>query len=162
MRILNFSDVDGAGKRLCELEVAINKINGEVTDACNEIKERRRLEIEKLESEKKYLEQQITAFCEENKGEFADKRSKDLAYIEIGYKISHALTGIPRIKDKLEKLINAIKSYKFNNCIKYEETIDKDELLNLDDSSLAKLGLKRQTKDNFRIKPKIEALQSDK
>ena len=35
-------------------------------------------------------------------------------------------------------------------------------LLNLDDSSLAKLGLKRQTKDNFRIKPKIEALQSDK
>ena len=39
MKILSFSDVDMALKRICELEVELNNINGEVTLKCNEIKE---------------------------------------------------------------------------------------------------------------------------
>lgn len=160
MRILNFSDVDSALKRLCELEVAMSEINGEVTLKCNEIKDARKNEIEKLDSEKKYIEQQITIFCEENKGEFAEKRSKEFNFGKIGYKVSKSISGIPRIKEKLEKFINTLKSFKLDNCIKYEETVNKDELVELDDATLVKLGLKRAIKDNFYIKTEIEKLQS--
>lgn len=38
MQINSFNDIDIAGKRLCEVEVEIEKINGEVTTLCNEIK----------------------------------------------------------------------------------------------------------------------------
>jgi len=75
MQISSFSDVDVALKRLCEVSVGIEKINGEVTLECNRIKEARKSEVERLESEKSYIEQQITLFCEDNKAEFAEKRS---------------------------------------------------------------------------------------
>ena len=159
MKILDFSGVDNALKRLCELEVAINKINGEITLKCNEIKEAKKAEIEKIDSEKKYIEQQITIFCEENKSEFADKRSKEFVFGKIGYKLSKSVS-LPRVKEKVANLIKALKSYKLDHCIKYEETLDKDEIVELDDSSLVKLGLKRVIKDNFRIEVKIESLES--
>jgi len=63
-------------------------------------------------------------------------------------------------KEKVEKLIKALKSYKLDDCISYEETINKDAICELDDASLVKLGLKRTVKDNFRIETKIENLQS--
>ena len=52
MQINSFSDVDVALKRLCEVSVGIEKINGEVTLECNRIKEARKSEVERLESEK--------------------------------------------------------------------------------------------------------------
>lgn len=119
------------------------------------------MQIEKLSSEKAYVEQQITAFCEENKSEFAEKRSKEFIFVKIGYKISKSMS-LPRLKDKVENLIKALKSYKLDHCIKYEETVNKDELLELSDAELVKLGLKRVIKDNFRIEPKIESLNNDK
>ncbi|MCL9820956.1 host-nuclease inhibitor Gam family protein [Helicobacter sp. 14348-15] len=158
MEIKNYEDVNLTLKRLAELVVNIERINGEVTLECNRIKEARTSEIEKLENEKKYLEQCISSFCEDNKADFADKRSKEFTFGTIGYKLSKSVS-IPRVKEKLEKLIKAIKSYGHSECIIYEEKIDKDVLVELDDSSLVKLGLKRTIKDNFRIVPKIENLE---
>lgn len=159
-KILSFNDVDSALKRLCELEVAINKINGEVTLKINEIKDERKAEIERLDNEKKYIEQEITLFCSENKAEFAEKRSKEFNFGKIGYKVSKSVKGLPRIKEKLEKFINTLKSFKLDDCIKYEETVDKEALAELNDSDLVKLGLQRVVKDNFYIKTEIEKLES--
>lgn len=158
MEIKNYEDVNLTLKRLAELSVALEKINGEVTLECNRIKESRASEVERLNNEKKYLEQCIAVFCEDNKGDFAEKRSKEFTFGTIGYKLTKSVT-LPRIKEKVEKLLVALKSYGCTKCIKYEETIDKDEIVELDDSTLVKLGLKRTIKDNFRIVPKIESLE---
>lgn len=159
MQINSFSDIDNALKRVCELSVGIEKINGEVTLECNRIKESRKSEVERLENEKNFIEQQITLFCEENKAEFADKRSKEFTFGEIGYRISKSVS-IPRVKTKLEALLSAIKAFGLaKECISYQETPNKEALAELDDSDLVKLGLKRTVKDNFRIVPKIESLQ---
>ncbi|PZT47313.1 host-nuclease inhibitor protein Gam [Helicobacter valdiviensis] len=160
MEFKNYEDVNLALKRLAELVVSIERINGEVTLECNRIKESRTSEIERLENEKKYLEQCISSFCEDNKADFADKRSKEFTFGTIGYKLSKSVS-IPRVKEKLDKLIKAIKSYGHSECIVYEEKINKDALVELDDSSLVKLGLKRTIKDNFRIVPRLEALQGE-
>nr|DAT72033.1 MAG TPA: hypothetical protein [Caudoviricetes sp.] len=159
MEIKTFTDVDSALKRICELEVALADINGEITLKCNEIKDAHKAQVEKLDNEKKYIESQITAFCEENKAEFAEKRSKEFTFGKIGYKLSKSVS-LPRIKEKVEKLIKALKSYKLEECITYEETINKDAIVELGDAELVKLGLKRVVKDNFRIETKIENLQS--
>lgn len=158
MEIKNYEDVNLTLKRLAELSVALEKINGEVTLECNRIKESRASEVERINNEKKYLEQCIAGFCEDNKGDFAEKRSKEFTFGTIGYKLTKSVT-LPRIKEKVEKLLVALKSYGCTKCIKYEETIDKDEIVELDDSTLVKLGLKRTIKDNFRIVPKIESLE---
>ena len=61
MEIQNYENVNEALKRIAELSVGIERINGEVTLECNRIKESRSGEIEKLSNEKKYLEQCITS-----------------------------------------------------------------------------------------------------
>ncbi|WP_086321687.1 host-nuclease inhibitor Gam family protein, partial [Campylobacter devanensis] len=137
MEIKSFSDIDIALKRVCELSVGIEKINGEVTLECNRIKESRKSEVERLESEKAYIEQQITLFCEDNKHEFAEKRSREFTFGEIGYRISKSVS-IPRVKTKLEALLNAIKAYGLSKeCINYTESVNKDGLCELDDADLA-------------------------
>lgn len=119
MQINSFSDVDVALKRLCEVSVGIEKINGEVTLECNRIKESGKGEVERLESEKNFIEQQITIFCEDNKAEFAEKRSKEFTFGEIGYRISKSVS-IPRVKAKLESLISSIKAFGLaKECITY-------------------------------------------
>ena len=162
MQINSFSDVDVALKRLCEVSVGIEKINGEVTLECNRIKEARKSEVERLESEKSYIEQQITLFCEDNKAEFAKKRSKEFTFGEIGYRISKSVR-VPTVKAKLESLLSSIKAFGLGKeCIIYEEKPNKEALAELKDEDLVKLGLKRVVKDNFRIVPKIESLEIGK
>lgn len=159
MNINSFNDIDIALKKVCELSVGIEKINGEVTLECNRIKEARKSEVERLENEKNFIEQQITLFCEDNKAEFSEKRSKVFTFGEIGYRISKSV-NVPRVKTKVEALLNAIKAYGLGSeCITYEEKPNKEALAELDDADLVKLGLKRTVKDNFRIVPKIESLE---
>lgn len=159
MEIQNYENVNEALKRIAELSVGIERINGEVTLECNRIKESRSSEIDKLSNEKKYLEQCITSFCEENKADFAEKRSKDFTFGTIGYRLVKSVS-LPRVREKIDKLLLVLKSYGCNDCIKYEESIDKDAVCELEDSTLVKLGLKRVVKDNFRIVPKIESLEN--
>ena len=159
MEIQNYENVNEALKRIAELSVGIERINGEVTLECNRIKESRSSEIEKLSNEKKYLEQCITSFCEENKADFAAKRSKAFTFGTIGYRLVKSVS-LPRVREKIDKLLLALKSYGCSDCIKYEKNINKDAVNELDESTLVKLGLKRVVKDNFRIVPKIESLEN--
>ena len=57
MEIKSYEDVNLTLKRLAELSVALEKINGEVTLECNRIKESRASEEERIKNEKKYIEQ---------------------------------------------------------------------------------------------------------
>lgn len=157
MAIQNFDDVDAALKELCECEVALTKIEGKVTLECNEIKERYKAKTEPLVNKAAFIRQEITNFCEANKAEFSQKRSKELVFGTIGYRLSKSVS-LPRVKEKVESLIKAIKSYGFKDCISYTEKPNGEALAELDDGDLVKLGLKRVVKDNFRIEPKLEQL----
>lgn len=159
MAIENYEGVDKALKRLCELEVKITHIEGEVTLACNKIKEEHKPKVESLNNEANFIRAEIESFCESHKADFADKRSKELVFGTIGYRLSKSVS-IPRVKSKVESLIAAIKSFGLRDCLIYEEKPNKEALAELDEGSLVKLGLKRVVKDNFRIEAKIEALNN--
>lgn len=161
MAIQDYESVDKALKRLCELEVKITHIEGEVTLACNKIKEEYKPQVESLNNEANFIRAEIESFCESHKADFADKRSKELVFGTIGYRLSKSVS-LPRVKSKVESLIAAIKSFGLRDCLIYEEKPNKEALAELDEGSLVKLGLKRVVKDNFRIEPKIEALNTNK
>ncbi|WP_334086995.1 host-nuclease inhibitor Gam family protein [Helicobacter typhlonius] len=161
MAIQDYESVDKALKRLCELEVKITHIEGEVTLACNKIKEEYKPQVESLNNEANFIRAEIESFCESHKADFADKRSKELVFGIIGYRLSKSVS-LPRVKAKVESLIAAIKSFGLRDCLIYEEKPNKEAIAELDEGSLVKLGLKRVVKDNFRIEPKIEALNNNK
>ncbi|WP_300448757.1 host-nuclease inhibitor Gam family protein [uncultured Helicobacter sp.] len=161
MAIQDYESVDKALKRLCELEVKITHIEGEVTLACNKIKEEYKPQVESLNNEANFIRAEIESFCESHKADFADKRSKELVFGTIGYRLSKSVS-LPRVKAKVESLIAAIKSFGLRDCLIYEEKPNKEAIVELDEGSLVKLGLKRVVKDNFRIEPKIEALNNNK
>jgi phage host-nuclease inhibitor protein Gam len=154
-QIHSWEEVDNVGKRLDEIEVAVARINGDATLQINEVKKIAADKAASLLVEKEALKKQIEIFCEANKHEFADKRTKELNFITIGYRIVKSLS-LPKAKEKIEGLIKTIKALGIKDCIKYEETIDKDAICELDDVTFAKLGIKRTIKDNFRIELHIE------
>lgn len=160
MKCSNFVDVDNELKRLCEILVNIAEIEEQVSLAVNKIKEEYAEVIQNLNNEAEFIKQEIENFCEANKAEFADKRSKELVFGTIGYRVSKSVS-LPRNKDKVAGLCESIKKFGFKDCISYEEKPNKDALCELDDTSLVKLGLKRVVKDNFRIEPKLELLQRE-
>lgn len=154
-KIENWDGVDNTLKRLAELEVGIAKVNGDSTIKINEIKKEAVDKAAPLQVEKDALEKQIEIFCEHNKHEFADKRSKELNFGTIGFRIVKSLS-LPKAKEKIEALIKTIKALGLKDCIAYEEKIDKDAICELDDTTFAKIGIKRTIKDSFRIQPRIE------
>ena len=51
MKYTDFTDIDSDLKRLCELEVAMANIDGEITLQINAIKEQYKMQVEALQNE---------------------------------------------------------------------------------------------------------------
>lgn len=156
----DFNEVDNNLRKLCEIECAISNINNDITTEINKIKECYVERLNELENERAFLTQQINDFAQNNKHEFSEKRSRELVFGTIGFRLSSSVS-VPRAKAKIESLIKSIKSYGFSGCIKYEEKVDKDALNELNDGELVKLGLTRKTTDNFRIDLNLEKIKLD-
>jgi len=160
-RVENWEDADVAIKRMGEIEINLSEINGELTLAVNELKDSAKQSAAGLESERKYLERQITHYCEQQKAEFAKKRSRKLNFGAIGFRITTSVP-VPRDKAKLADLIGALKRLRLETCIKTEEKIDREQISTLEDGTIAKLGLNKNVKDSFRIQPNLEKIQEVK
>ena len=94
---------------------------------CNEIKDRYAQKIQNLNNEANFIRQEIENYCEINKADFAEKRSKELVFGVIGYRVSKSVS-LPRNKDRVEALIASIKKFGLKECISYEEKPNKDAI----------------------------------
>jgi len=157
-KVENWEDADVAIKRMGEIDISLSEINGELTLAVNQLKTSAKQNATGLESERKYLERQITNYCEQQKKEFAKKRSRNLNFGTIGFRITTSVP-IPRDKARLADLIGVLKNLRLNTCIKTEQKIDREQIETLEDTTIAKLGLKKNVKDSFRIQPNLEKIQ---
>lgn len=158
MTINSWNDVDTAIKKIGELNIAITKIEGDATLKTNEIKEAAKTQAQSLNDELQNLTKLVEAYCECNKAEFAKKRSKELVFGTVAYRLVKSVS-IPRAAAKLEALIKSIKAFGLLCCIKTVETVDKDALAELADEDLVKLGIKRSVRDSFRIEPNMEKIR---
>lgn len=158
MTINSWNDVDTAIKKIGELNIAITHIEGEATLKTNAIKEEAKAQAQPLNDELESLTKLVEAYCECNKAEFAKKRSKELVFGVVAYRLVTSVS-IPRAAAKLEALIKSIKAFGLNCCLKTVEMVDKEALAELQDGDLVKLGLKRSVRDSFRIEPNIEKIR---
>lgn len=156
--ITTWDEVDGAIRRMGEIDMELEEIGNRMQLRTNEIKEKAKKDASGLRSEQKDLEKLITLFCNTKKSEFAEKRSRVLNFGTVGFRIVKSVS-IPKDKSKVAALIDAIKAYGLAACIKHEEKPDKDAIEALGDDVIAKLGLKRSVKDSFRIQPNREVIK---
>jgi phage host-nuclease inhibitor protein Gam len=156
-KVTSWNDVDLALKEIGECDIAIAKIEGDMTLKINEIKETAKPLVAPHAAKKEQLEKLVTLFCEGNKAEFAEKRSKQFNFGEVGYRLVKSVP-LPRIKEKIAAIIKSLKAYGYGDCVVTEETINKDMVAELPDEALVRLGLKRSVKDSFRMLPRLEAI----
>lgn len=155
--IASWDDVDLALRRLGEIDAAVDKINGDTLLRINEIKDEAKTKAAGLVKEHKALSEAVRGFCEDRKAEFAKLRSRRLTFGEIGYRLVREVS-MPRTKDKVAALIQALKAFGCVECIQVDERPDREQIEKLDDATIAKLGLTRSVKDSFRIVPDKEAI----
>ncbi len=155
-----WDEVDNALKRIGEIDIAKNKIEGDTTLKINEIKTQAKTLASGLDAERAGLEKLITLFAESKKEEFIKKRTRVLNFGKVGYRVVKTVS-MPRDKTKLASLIKSLKAFSLSDCIEYVEKPIKEKIAELPDEMIVKLGMSRKVKDSFRIEPDIEKIESE-
>ncbi len=145
-----WEEIDTNLKELGKLSISKSKLEGELTLKINEITDKYRQKIEEINNKTNVIKKEITRFCEQNKQDFINKRSRKLNFGNIAYRISETLKI-----DSVATAIKALKALDLNFCLKIKEELIKDEIKKLDSSILAKIGARIITKDNLNIEPNI-------
>jgi len=158
--IRNWEDVDLALKELGELEIKKNLVEGVLNETIAKAKAEAKEELEPVIKRAKELTKMIEIFAASKKDEFAKKRSKELTFGKVGFRLVTSVP-VPRDKQRVEALIKSLKAFGLDDCVIYEEKPNKDKLKELDDSTLAKLGLEKKVKDSFRVEPFLEKIKGE-
>ncbi len=157
-KIENWQDVDEALRELASLQIKRSEIEGRLNESINALKEQAKREAAPIVESMKRLTKEIEAFAMSKKSEFAKKRTKELTFGKIGFRLVTSVP-IPRDKAKVEALLQSLKAYGLSECIIYEEKPNREKLKELDDATLVKLGLEKRVKDSFRVEPFIEKVK---
>jgi phage host-nuclease inhibitor protein Gam len=151
----NWENVDGGGlRRMGEIKIKLGKLEGEMTLKINEIKSDYDTRAEGLKAEYKSIEDQITLFAEERKGEFAKNRTKNLTFGVVAYRVTSKVV----IRSKAACLA-AMRALGLTQYIRTTEEPDKEAMSGLDAAVLAKVGAVLKTEDKPRIEPNIEKIR---
>ena len=153
-KIKAWDEVNEALRRMGELDIAMQKITGDLTLAINSQKACAEEELSPLAEERKELEASIALFCDDHKEEFTKTRSRELTFGLVAYRV---VTRIA-VRSK-EACLAAMHALKLTQYIRTYEEPDKEALVDLDDAVLAKIGAKRKTEDKLRIEPAIEKVR---
>lgn len=143
--INSWEDVNKALKLKGECELTLDTLEAEMNMKINDVK----LETEKLskplKEKVKELEEQIKDFTEENKTEI-EGRTKILTFGKVGFRLSSNVS-VPT--KKLSKIIENLRKFGMENCIKVSESVNKDILGTYSDKDIAKVGATKKAEDKF-------------
>lgn len=156
--LAGWDEVNQCLKRIGELDIMREDLEGTMTLEINQIKERYAGFVEPLVSERREIEALVRAFAESRKDEFVKVRSKELDFGTIAWRVVSSIP-LPRAVDKLNAVIRAVKALGWG-CIRVKEELDRESLEKLTDPELARIGLNRKVEDKLRIEPKIETVRA--
>ena len=147
----SWDEVNTALKKLSDLKVQKEKIEGMVTTKVNEIKSKADKQATVLANSIKKIEKNIERFAEQNKSEFIKSRTKKLTFGTISYRITKSV----KINSTTEECIKSLKALNLDFVLNVTESIDKEKCLDLDEKLLLKAGISINTKDKLRIEPNV-------
>ncbi|MEW5970242.1 MAG: host-nuclease inhibitor Gam family protein [Pseudomonadota bacterium] len=143
-------------------KIELNKLEAEMNERINSVKLEYDVKAMGIKYDTEHLELAIEQFAESNKQEFLNKRSMELSFGTIAYRVVERV-NIRNIK----ACVNAIK-----NCFKddedrqkhyiiTDEKPNKENLKELDAVTLAKFGVTVKKADQIRIEPNWEKIKVD-
>ena len=158
MELKTWEDVDDMLKEIALAEVKKAEIEGGLTQEIAKLKQKAKEKAQPIVQRIKELSKAIEAFATSRKEEFAKRRTRELNFGKVGFRIVKSVP-VPRDKEKNKALLKSLKAYGLSECIVYEEKPNRDKLVELDDAMLAKLGLQRKVQDKFRVEPYLEKVK---
>jgi phage host-nuclease inhibitor protein Gam len=153
VQYLDWGDVNEAVRRFGEIDIAIGRLEGELTLKTNDLKSEYEGKAQALALERKGIEEAVEGFCEEHKEEFAKKRSRELVFGTVAYKVATKI-----VIKTVKSCISAMEALGLDSYMKIKKTPDKEKMLGLDDQTLAKIGARKSTQDKLRIEPNMERI----
>ncbi len=145
MELKNWDDVNRALKLKGECELSIDTLEADMNLKINDIKQETERLSKPLKEKIKQLEYEIKDFTEENKSEI-DGRTKVLMFGKVGFRLSSSVS-VPT--KKLSKIIENLRKFGMENCIKVTETVNKDILGTYSNADIAKVGAVKKVEDKF-------------
>ncbi len=151
----SWDEIDNALRRIGEIQIALDRIKGEMNIAINEAKARAESASAPLLKEKKELEKAITDFCESHKDEFLGKRRKTLNFGIIAYRVTTRI-----VIRSVKATVKAMETLGLLEYLRVEKKPDREKMLELDDATLARVGATRKVEDKLRIEPALEKIRN--
>lgn len=152
----DWNEVDQAVRRIGEIDIATTRLSGEMTIRINEVKEEYVTRAAAMLAEAKQLSAAVTAFCEGHKEEFAKKRSRELTFGEVAYKVTTKI-----IIKAVKACVAAMEALELDAYLTITKSPDRTKMLTLDAQTLAKIGARRDTEDKLRIEPNVEKIKKE-
>ena len=156
MELKNWDDVDMALRLKGECELGIDTIEADMNMRINDIKQESEKLAKPLKEKIKLLEGQIKEYAEENKTDI-EGRTKNLTFGKVGFRLSSSV-AVPT--KKLSKIIDNLRKFGMENCIKITETVNKEILETYSDKDIAKVGAARKVEDKFWCEADKEKIRS--
>ncbi|MHC1727882.1 MAG: host-nuclease inhibitor Gam family protein [Syntrophobacteraceae bacterium] len=153
--IRDWADVDRALENIGLLDLEIGELSSSLGRKLYELLGEYSGEILNLTERQRALGACIESFCLLNKGEFSQKRSKQLRYGKIAFRVSERIEVPEELEDSA---IAALKRLGHSACIELRERIDRNSLKKLTDTDLSRCGIRRTREDHFRIEPDIKLI----
>lgn len=154
--ITSWDDVNLALKRLGELTMSRRALENSLTDDLNKVKEAHALEAKPVIDEIKEIEKDIELYVTDNKDQFAKIRNKEFTFGAISFRVSKSIKVL-----SVATCLKALKALGMYGFITTKETPNKDMLLTLKETELAKVACQLVAKDNLTIEPYIEELKPE-
>lgn len=151
-------DLDGANQAIAEigrLTMQIEAIDGKASEKIGKIKDQAARDGESARNRIKVIESALLLYAEYNKGDlFKDRKSIDLSYGTIGYRLSTKISIKRTTMDLLKKLFGG-------KGVRIKEEVDKEELAAWQNEDLAQVDAARVTQDTFFYEVNREEINKD-
>lgn len=147
----SWEDVNSALKKLGELNILKQKLEGEQTEKINEIKAKTLEKAGAIKTQIAEIEKNIERFAMQNKSEFLKTRNKKLTFGIVSFRLVKSVVCTCK-----EEAIKALKALNLDFCIRSKEEIDKDECLKFAEDgerTLLKAGISIKSEDKVKIDP---------
>lgn len=151
----SWAEVDRSMKQVAECALALDTIEAEMNMKINDAKAEAKKLAEPLQIVMAEQEALIRDFAEGHRAEL-DGKSRQLTFGRVGFRQATSVSVPSR---KLEKILENLKKFGMENCIKVTETVNKDVLAAYDAKDIAKVGAAVKTVDKFFCEPDKEKVR---
>lgn len=155
MNIQTFEDVNKTLLEIAKKDSFITKMEVEMNERINKIKNGFDEETKSVRAEKQLLEQEVEGFCKVNKEKFGKLKSMALLFGSIFFRTTPPKVSQLNKKYSVATSIELAKKLFKTKFVRQKEELDKDSILasyaakEINDEKLAAIGLKIDQEEKF-------------